>query len=311
LYLKNNRNNNMDLKEKIIKLKEEKNAVILVHNYQRPEIHDVADFIGDSLGLSREATKTDADIIVFCGVDFMAETAKILNPEKRVIVPSIRALCPMAKQITSEQIMEAKSKYPEAKVVLYVNTHAKEKTLADCVCTSANADKIVNAMDSDTVIFGPDDNLGYYVRKRTDKKVVSVPRDGYCYTHRNLSGADLLKAKSKHPNAQVVVHPECIPEVQEAADHIASTEGMIRFCRESGNKEFIVGTEIGLINRLRKEIPEKTFFPLSPVAICGPQKENTLEGVLMCLEKENPEIKLPADVLEKAKKPIERMLELS
>ncbi|MBM3309669.1 MAG: quinolinate synthase NadA, partial [Candidatus Altiarchaeales archaeon] len=254
------------LQSEIKKLKEERNAVILSHNYQRPEVQDIADFLGDSYGLSREAAKTKADIIVFCGVDFMAETAKILNPEKTVLLPAREALCPMAMLLTSQQIIEAKKRHPDAEVVLYVNTHAEQKALADYVCTSGNAVKVVNAVKSDTVIFGPDVNLTYYVQKRTKKRLITVPERGVCQTHHQITLKDVLNARKEHPNAKVVVHPETPPAVQDMADHIASTEGIINYCKKSKSREFIIGTENGILYRMGKEIPGKKFHQASPMA---------------------------------------------
>jgi quinolinate synthase len=206
----------------IQQLKEGKNAIILAHNYQRGEVQDVADFVGDSLELARRAAETDADIIVFCGVDFMAETAAILNPDKKVLIPDIGAICPMAQMLTMEELFEAKERYPEADVVLYINTLAEEKAYSDCFCTSANAPKIIEAMDADTILFGPDYNLAKYVEKLTSRRVVPVPEYGLCPTHHQISVDDLLEGKKEHPKAEVVVHPECVPGIQEMADHIAS-----------------------------------------------------------------------------------------
>lgn len=301
----------MSLKDDILKLKKEKNAVILAHNYQVPEIQDVADFVGDSLELARAATKVDAKIILFCGVDFMAETAKILNPEKKVIVPDKDARCPMAEMLKIDLLKKLKKENPSAEVVLYVNTKAEAKAECDCVCTSANADKIVNAMKSDTVIFGPDQNLSYYVQKRTKKKIITVPENGMCITHHLITLADLMEAKEKHPKAIVVVHPECIPEIQEAADAIASTAGILRYCKESKAKEFIIGTENGMLYRLEKEIPGKKFYPLAKDAICVNMKKNTLEKAFIALRDEKPETKVSKDIASRAEKAIQRMLDLS
>ncbi len=301
----------MTLSEKVLVLKEEKNAVILAHNYQVPEIQDVADFVGDSLELARRAKQTDADIILFCGVDFMAETAKILNPEKKVIVPDPDAHCPMAGMLKLGYLRELKRRHPDAAVVLYVNTKASEKAECDCICTSANADSIVNAMESDKVIFGPDQNLAYYVKKRTDKEIVVAPPNGMCLTHHGMTMTNLISAKEVHPEAKVVVHPECIPEIQESVDKIASTSGILRYCRDSDAREFIIGTENGMLYRLRKEIPKKRFYPLSKDAICQNMKKNTLEKVFLALQKEAPEIIVPEEIRLRAERAIQRMLELS
>jgi quinolinate synthase len=301
----------MDLAEEITNLKDEKNAVILAHNYQIAPIQDVADFVGDSLGLSREAMKTDADIILFAGVDFMAETAKILNPEKKVLVPNSDACCPMAEMLDMAELKRIQEENPDAETVLYVNTKAESKAHCDCVCTSANADKIVNAMGSDTVIFGPDQNLGYYVKKRTDKEVVLVPENGMCVTHHGITMSDMMEAKKMHPDAKVVIHPECIPEIQEAADAIASTSGILSYCKQSDSKEFIIGTENGMLYRLEQDIPGKRFYPLSENAICVNMKKNTMGDVLSALKSEAPEIKVPDEIMTRAQNAITRMLDLS
>jgi len=301
----------MNLSREMLILKKEKNAVILAHNYQVPEIQDVADFVGDSLELSRQATQTDADIILFCGVDFMAETAKILNPEKKVLVPDKDACCPMAEMLKLDYLKRLKRENPQAEVVMYVNTKAEAKAEADCVCTSANADKIVNLMDSDTVIFGPDKNLAYYVQRRTKKKLILAPPTGICITHNLMTTADLIDAKEKHPDAVVVVHPESIPEIQEVADAIASTSGILRYCKASKAKEFIIGTENGMLYRLGKENPGKRFYPLSESAICANMKKNTLEKAYNALKSEKPEVTVPKDIAARAEKAIQRMLELS
>ncbi len=301
----------MDLKAEILKLKKEKNAVILAHNYQVQEIQEVADFVGDSLELARGAVGVKAGTILFCGVDFMAETAKILNPGKKVLVPEGDACCPMAQMLDSEYLKKLKKANPGAETVLYVNTRAAEKAECDCVCTSANADKIVNAMKSKKVIFGPDKNLAYYVQQRTDKKIIVAPPTGMCIVHNAMTLGDLLEAKARHPKANVVVHPECIPELQNAADGIASTSGMLRYCRESKSKEFIIGTENGMLYRMRKEIPGKKFYPLAEDAICKNMKKNTLEKVYNALKSGKPEITVPEDIRARAEKSIRRMIELS
>ncbi|MDD5111679.1 MAG: quinolinate synthase NadA [Candidatus Altiarchaeota archaeon] len=302
---------NSHLQSEIRALKKERNAVILAHNYQRPEVQDVADYLGDSYGLSREAAKTDADVIVFCGVDFMAETAKILNPEKTVLIPAVEALCPMAMLLTSDDIVKARKQYPGAEVVLYINTHASEKALCDCVCTSGNAVKVVNAMKSDTIIFGPDLNLAHYVRKRTGKRIVPVPEKGVCPTHHQITLKDVEQARKKHPDAKLVVHPEVPAEVQDVADHIASTEGIIEYCKKSPGKEFIIGTEKGILYRMHKEIPGKKFYPASDMAICPTMKTITLEKVLSSLKNMQNRVEVPQDTAIKARKSIERMLEIT
>ncbi len=299
------------MKERIERLKEKKNAIILAHNYQRPEVQDIADFLGDSLELSMKAAETDADVIVFCGVDFMAETASILCRDRKVLIPDRGAICPMAQMLTVDELLKAKERYPDAEVVLYVNTLAEEKAYADCICTSANAPEIVEAMSSEEVIFGPDHNLADYVRRRSSKKVIPVPEYGLCPTHHQISLHDLLSAKDEHPDASIVVHPECTSEIRERAEHIASTSGIVRYCRSSNNREFLIGTEIGLLHRLRKECIGKTFYPLSENAVCPQMKMHTLEKIKKALEEEKYEVSVSKDVAERARGGIERMLELS
>ncbi len=305
----------MDVVDRINKLKEEKNAIILAHNYQPKEIQKIADFLGDSLELCIKAKETEADIIVFCGVDFMAESAKILNPDKKVLMPEIEGTqCPMAHQLPPEIIKKYKEKCPEAPLVVYVNTTAETKALADITCTSANADKVVNSLDTDVVLFGPDNNLAYYVQKRTDKKVIAIPEGGGCYVHKKFTIDDLKRVKSKYPNAKVLIHPECNPELQDNADYIASTSGILRIVLESDDEEFIIGTEVGMINRLEIELEklgkQKKLIPLKEDAICHEMKKITLEKIEKCLLEERYEIKLKKEVIEKAQKAIERMLNI-
>ncbi len=300
---------NSEYIKEILRLKKEKNAVILAHNYQRPEIQDIADFVGDSLGLSIEAGKTKADIIIFCGVDFMAETAKILNPDKKVLIPE-KAMCPMAMMLSPEEILTAKKKFKSQNpaVVLYVNTHASCKALSDYACTSANAVRILNSVTNDTIIFGPDANLADYAKKHTNKNIITIPEFGNCPTHHQISVNDIKEAKTQHPNAKFIAHPECTREVLEIADFVGSTEQMIKFVKSSDNGEFIVGTEIGIIYRLRKENPNKKFYPASNTAICPNMKMTTLESVYNALKFEKYEINLDKEIMDKARKSIERMI---
>ncbi|MCK4475876.1 MAG: quinolinate synthase NadA [Methanophagales archaeon] len=298
--------------ERIERLKREKNAIILAHNYQRAEVQDIAEFVGDSLDLARKAMDTTSDTIIFCGVDFMAETAAILNPDKKVVIPDKGAICPMAQQLPAGDLLAAKRAHPDAEVVLYVNTLAESKALADCICTSANAQEIVNAMDTSTILFGPDCNLAYHAQKTTSKKIVPVPEYGLCPSHHQIVMADLIKAKEAHPRAKIVVHPECIPEVQDRADYIASTSGMVKICNEvEAGDEFLIGTEVGLLHRLKKEAPKKKFYPISTTAVCPQMKMHTLEKIEEALEKEKPEVVIEKEIMEKARKAIERMLEIS
>jgi quinolinate synthase len=302
-----------ELQSKIKELKEEKNAVLLVHNYQVPEIQEMADFLGDSLELCRKAQGVEADLIVFCGVDFMAETASILNPEKKVLLPNTRARCPMAAQLPIKTLLDAKKAHPGVPVVLYVNTLAEAKAECDVVCTSANAAQIVEKLGSRGVIFGPDWNLGYYVSKRVPGvKLIHVPAHGFCATHRLFGRGDkAMELKRRHPYAELLVHPECEPEFQDGADHVLSTGGIYRRCKESPAKTFIIATEIGMIDRLRREIPGKIFIPAEPNAECPTMKRITLQNTYEALRDEKPIVKVPEELRIRALRPIERMLEMS
>ncbi len=298
-----------NLVEEINRLKEERNAIIMAHNYQLPEVQDIADFLGDSLELARKAVNVDADVIVFAGVDFMAETAKILNPEKTVLLPTRGATCAMANMLRPEHIIEAKKKYPDAPVVLYVNTTADTKALADVTVTSANAVRVVEKLDSDVIIFGPDKNLASYVARETGKKVIPVPEYGHCYVHRKFTVEDVERARRLYPNAKLMVHPECEPEVQEEADIIVSTGGMIRRAPEWN--EWVVFTEREMVYRLRKLHPEVKFHPAREDATCIGMKAITLQHVYESLRDMKYAVEVPEEIAEKARKAIERMLELS
>ncbi|MBI5001671.1 MAG: quinolinate synthase NadA [Euryarchaeota archaeon] len=297
----------IELAGKIAALKKERTAVVLAHNYQRPEVQEVADFTGDSLGLSMAATKTSADVIIFCGVDFMAESALILNPSKIVVMPTKAAVCPMAAMITKPALRELKAEHPGVPVVSYVNTSAAVKAESDYCCTSSNAVKVVNSLREKKIIFTPDRNLGLYVQRFVkDKELVLWP--GYCPTHQNRITVELLsQLKREHPLAEIIVHPECAPEVIDIASKAASTEGMLKYCRESPVKEFIVGTEQEHAYRLRKENPGKTFYTV-PGAICPNMKKTTLELVARALETLEDRITLPKDIIEKARVPLDRMV---
>jgi quinolinate synthase len=294
--------------EKINRLRKEKNAVILAHNYQLPEVQDIADYVGDSLGLSIEASKTKADLIVFCGVHFMAETAAIICPDKKVIMPDDNAGCPMADMINADDVKKLRSEHPKAIVVAYVNTSAEVKAESDYCCTSANAVKVVEKLSDKEIIFIPDKYLGDYVSKQTGKKMTLF--NGYCPTHVKILPEHINEAKKKYPKAIVIVHPECRPEVISMADKVASTGGMIKFVKESRDSEFIIGTEIGMLHRLQKENPNKKFYPASDLAICPNMKKTTLEKVLWSLEEEKTEIKVPQNIATKAKLAIDRMLQI-
>jgi len=305
--MKNNRN--QALIDKITQLKKERNAVILAHNYQLGEVQDIADFVGDSLDLSRKAAKTGAEVIVFCGVLFMAETASILCPEKIVLLPEINAGCPMADMITVEKLKEEKKKYLNPYVICYVNSSAEVKAESDICCTSANAIKIVKKLDeTKEFLFIPDQYLGHYVSTELNKKIVLWP--GYCPTHVRILPEDIIRLKSEHPQAKVMVHPECRPEVISLADEVQSTVGMCKFAKETEAPEIIVGTELGIIHRLRKENPEKRFFTASEQAICPDMKLITLKKVVWSLEEMQSQIKVPAEIANKARKAVDKMLEL-
>jgi quinolinate synthase len=297
----------VNLIKKINKLKKEKNAVILVHNYQRPEIYKVADFIGDSLGLSKEAVKTDADIIVFCGVDFMAESAKILNPDKKVLIPVRDAHCPMAGMVSREELLQMKKQYPKAAVVSYVNTRADTKAESNICCTSANAVQVVNSLSNQQVIFVPDQNLANYVQSKTDKEI--IPWKGFCYVHNKITANQVKEAKENYPDAKILAHPECKMEVLELSDYICSTSQMIHRAKEDSAKEFIVITEYGMSERLKIEVPDKKFYPI--FSTCIQMKKNKLEKVYTSLKKEVHVVDLDEDILKKAKLSLERMLEVS
>ncbi len=294
--------------DRIKRLKKEKNAIILAHNYQRGDVQDAADFVGDSFGLSQKAVSSGADVIVFCGVDFMAESAAVLNPEKTVLMPELSAQCPMAGMITPESLKLEKKKHPGAAVVCYVNTSAAVKAESDVCCTSANAIKVVNSMEEDELIFVPDRNLALYVAANTEKKI--IPWNGYCPTHHLILPGDILLEKEEHPDALVLVHPECRPEVVALADKVLSTSGMLKYAAQSSSKEFIIGTEIGLLHRLNKENPGKKFIPATRYAVCPNMKMNTLGSIIRALERNEHIIKVPEDIRKRAKLALDRMLEV-
>ena len=296
--------------EKISELKKKHNAVILAHNYQRGEIQDVADFVGDSLGLSQQAAKTDADLIVFCGVHFMAETAALMSPDKTVIMPDEHAGCPMASMITARELREKKKHYPNAKVVCYVNTTAAVKAESDICCTSSNAVKIVSSIPEDEeIIFVPDKSLGAYVSSCLGREMMYW--EGYCPTHHRILAEQIDKMKSEHPEAEVVVHPECTPDVIALADHVASTTGILNYAKSSNTKEFVIGTEIGILHRMKKENSDKTFMPVTPLSDCPNMKLNTLEKLLWSLEDIQFVVTVPEEIAVEARKAIQRMLDLS
>lgn len=299
----------MSIEKEIKRLKYERNAVILAHNYQRPEVQDVADFVGDSLELSIKASETDASVIVFAGVRFMAETAKILSPEKKVLLPNPRAGCPMADMVTPQDVRELRKKYPDAAIVAYVNTTAEVKAEVDICCTSANAVKVVKKLPQKRIVFLPDKNLAYWVSTQVKNKEI-IPYQGYCYVHNGFRLKDLLKAKKEHPDAEVLAHPEAPPEVVENADFVLSTSGMIRHAKKSRAKEFIIATEFGLTHRLKKENPGKEFYPMGAPRFCGNMKRTTIEDVYNSLLKLQHEIILSKEVIKKARNALEKMVEV-
>ncbi len=299
----------MELVEKINRLKKEKNAVILAHNYQLPEVQDIADYVGDSLGLSIQASKTTADVIVFCGVYFMAETAKILSPGKIVLIPDRNAGCPMADMITAEELRKLKSEHPKAKVLCYVNTTAEVKAECDVCCTSGNAEKIVreNFQKDDEIIFVPDQYLAHYISTRIGRDFIIWK--GYCPVHLKILPEDIARKKALYKNAEVLVHPECPPGITALADQVLSTEGMCRYIKESKAREFIIGTEIGILHRMKKENPDKIFYPASDRATCPNMKRTTLEKVLWSLEEMGFEVTVPQDIMNRASTCLKKMIE--
>lgn len=293
--------------EKIQKLKKEKNAIVLAHCYQNVEIDEVADFVGDSLYLSQQAAKTDADIIVFAGVYFMAETAKILSPDKKVLLPRLEAGCQMADMINLQQIREFKSKHPNIPVVCYVNSTAEVKSESDICCTSANAVKVVKSMNVPKVLFVPDTYLGTYVGEQLkDVEVITYP--GYCPTHLRIRPEDILEQKKVYPDAEVLVHPECHKEVVKLADFVGSTTGIMKRAKESNAKTFIIVTELGVVERLERDFPDKKFVLVSPKAVCANMKWIHLEDILNSLEAEQHEIDVDPELAKKAYAPIEKMV---
>jgi quinolinate synthase len=293
---------------RILELKKDKNAVILSHNYQRGEVQDIADFVGDSLELSQKAAKTDADVIVFCGVHFMAETASILNPNKIVLLPDADAGCPMANMINAKQLRRKKQELPGVTVVTYINSTAAVKAESDYCCTSANGVKVVNSIENKNILFVPDQYLGDFISKKTGKKMTLWP--GYCPTHVKILPEDIIRSKQEHPEAKVVVHPECRPDVIALADEALSTSGMIRYAAREDVDELIVGTEVEILHRLNKENPGKKFYPASTKAVCPNMKKITLEKILDSLETMLPVVKVPEEIRLKAKACVDRMLEI-
>ncbi|GIO03289.1 quinolinate synthetase [Brevibacillus halotolerans] len=309
LALQKKEQRNAELRERLFQLKKERNAIILAHFYQRPEIQEVADFIGDSFGLAQKAKETEADVILFCGVHFMGESAKILNPNKTVIIPDERAGCPMADMVNVEGLRKVKAQHPNAKVVAYINTSADVKAETHICCTSSNAQRVIESVDSDEIIWVPDKNLGHYVSQFTNKKMIIW--EGYCNTHDQLSVQDIMLMKAEHPEALVVVHPECRSEIVALADYVGSTTGILKFCKESNQKEFIIGTEDGTRYMLEKESPTKQFYFASKYLVCPNMKVNTLKKCVEALETLKPQIYVPEHVANAARASLERMLEVA
>lgn len=320
------------LRDDILRLKEERRALILSHNYQRDEVQDIADFVGDSLELSRTASDIDCDVIVFCGVNFMAESAAILSPEKVVLLPEPGANCPMADMIRVYEprklwktypgyevqptlkypveftLLDIKRLHPGVPVVAYVNTTAEVKAHSDICCTSSNVVKVVESLPEEKIICIPDRNLSAWAQRNTKKQIISW--DGFCHVHDRVTRQDVINARKEHPNALLMAHPECRPEVLDLADHVTSTSGMLRYARASAHPEFIVGTELGLMHRLRKENPDKVFYPLRKDMICPNMKKTTLQSVRNALMEMKHVIKVPEDIRVQAKKALDRMLEI-
>ena len=299
-------NKDTELTDRILELKAKRNAVILAHNYQRGDVQDIADFVGDSLELSQNAAKTKADVIVFCGVDFMAETASILCPDKKVLLPDASAGCPMANMITAKDLIKKKQEYPNATVVCYVNSSADVKAESDICCTSANAVEVVESLNATEILFVPDQYLGHYISTKTVKNMILWP--GFCPTHFRIHPQDILARREEHPEAVVMVHPECTPEIIALADLVLSTNGMCRFAQQTESKTMIVGTELGIIHRLNKENPGKIFIPATEKAICPNMKSITLEKILWSLEDMTPEVKVPEEIAIRAISTVEKML---
>ena len=316
-YLKIPVDKRIDLKAEIIRLKKEKNAVLLAHYYQTPEIQDLADYVGDSLGLSQQAAQTKADIIAFAGVHFMAETAKILNPEKKVILPDLKAGCSLAESAPPDLFREFLKRYPNHTVVTYINCSAEIKTMSDIICTSSNAEKIVNSIPKDKpIIFAPDKNLGRYIMKKTGRDMVLW--DGACIVHEAFAIDKLLALHKQHPNAKIVAHPESEDHLLKVAHYVGSTTGMINFVKNDPAQEFIIATEAGILHQMSKEVPRKSLIPAPSnedntcaCSECAFMKMNTLEKLYLCLKYEQPEVDVPKHIRDKALLPIQRMLEIS
>ena len=303
-----NSTNNSDITARIKELKKKHNAVLIAHNYQIGEVQDVADFVGDSLELSQKASQIEADIIVFCGVHFMAETAAILSPEKTVLLPEKDAGCPMADMITASDMREWKKRYPGRNVVCYVNTTAAVKAECDICCTSSNAFEVVESLDGDEILFAPDKNLAAYVARHTNKKI--IPWDGYCYIHNNIHVKDIEDKRLLYPDAEIWAHPECRPEVIDIADKVYSTGKMVKEARETEKNRIILGTEAGMTYRLKKENPDKEFYPAKDLAFCFNMKKIDLNKVLKSFEDLKFKVEVPPEISQKALGSIEKMVQI-
>lgn len=297
------------IKEKIAELKKELGAVIVAHNYQRPEVQDIADFVGDSLELARQCVEVDAQTIVFCGVRFMAETAAILNPARPVLLSEGSAGCPLADMINVDDLRQWKQRYPRAAVVAYVNSSAEVKAESDICCTSANGVKVVESVPNNDILFVPDQNLGHFISTQTKKNIILYP--GFCYVHHRITPEQVRMAKRLHPDAQVLVHPECRPEVVALADAALSTSQMLRYAKASSRNSFIIGTEEGILHGLRQGNPEKSFYLISNGQICTDMKKTTLETVARTMELRQNIVTVPEEVRLKAKQAVDRMLAVS
>ena len=294
-----------NIEERILTLKKENNAVILAHNYQRPEVQDIADFVGDSLELSLQAKNTNADLVIFCGVRFMAETAKILSPQKTILLPEENAGCPLADMITVSQLLELKKQNPKVPVVCYINSSVEIKAHSDICVTSANAVKIVESLPEDEIIFIPDEGLGSWISEQTNKHIIL--HHGYCPTHYLLKKEDFAKAREKYPGVKIIVHPECTKEIRDLSDLVAGTGGMIRITRELSDQRFIIGTEEGMIHRLKKSVQGKEFILLSNRLYCPNMKKTTLDSIERAFLNIQYEIKVPEKMASKANRMISRM----
>jgi len=293
------------MKEEILQLKEKRNAIILAHNYQRPEIQDIADVLGDSITLSLAARETKVDTIVYCGVDVQADIAKILNPDRTVLLPDINAKCPMALMLYLHDMKKTQSSYPDCKTLLYTNTPTELKACGDCLTTSANIAEVAGKMEGRNLIWASDIHMADYVAEQSGKGVIPISQEVVCPVHNQLSLEDLMKAMEKYPNAEVLAHPECLPEIREQAKYLASTEGVVKYCKKSTAREFIIATENGLLYRLRNENPNKRFYPASDTAICTAMSSITLERLRDSLRDMKHRVEIPKEILDKARTAIE------